>query len=50
MEATLLDLRRNTKKILDAIARNETVTISVDPDHLLLFPADVKVKEHSDDL
>ncbi len=32
------------------VARNETVTLSVDPDHLLLFPADVKVKAHSDDL
>ena len=28
MKATVLDLRRSTKKILDAIARNETVTLS----------------------
>lgn len=32
------------------VARGEQVTISVDPQHLLLFPADVKVKEHSDEL
>jgi multiple sugar transport system ATP-binding protein len=25
----------------ERVARNEAVTISVDPDHLLLFPADV---------
>lgn len=31
------------------VARGEAVTISVDPRHLLLFPADVKVKEHSDE-
>jgi antitoxin (DNA-binding transcriptional repressor) of toxin-antitoxin stability system len=28
MIATVLDMRRNPKKILDAIARNETVTLS----------------------
>jgi len=28
MEATVLDMRRNPKKILDAIARNETVTLT----------------------
>ena len=28
MRATVMDLRRNPKKILDAIARNETVTLS----------------------
>jgi antitoxin (DNA-binding transcriptional repressor) of toxin-antitoxin stability system len=28
MEATLLDMRRNPKKILDAIARNETVALT----------------------
>ena len=28
MKATVLDMRRNPKKILDAIARNETVTLS----------------------
>jgi len=28
MKATTLDLRRNPKKILDAIARNETVTLT----------------------
>ena len=28
MNATVLDMRRNPKKILDAIARNETVTLS----------------------
>ena len=28
MKATLLDMRRNPKKILDAIARNETVTLT----------------------
>mgnify|MGYP001171170424 CR=1 FL=1 len=28
MEATILDMRRNPKKILDAIARNETVTLT----------------------
>lgn len=28
MRATVLDMRRNPKKILDAIARNETVTLS----------------------
>jgi prevent-host-death family protein len=28
MKATVLDLRRNPRKILDAIARNETVTLS----------------------
>ena len=28
MEATLLDMRRNPKKILDAIERNETVTLT----------------------
>jgi len=32
------------------VARGEAVTISVDPEHLLLFPADVKVKEHADEL
>lgn len=28
MKATVLDLRRNPRKILEAIARNETVTLS----------------------
>ncbi len=28
MKATMLDLRRNPRKILEAIARNETVTLS----------------------
>ena len=28
MRATVLDMRRNPKKILDAIARNETVTLT----------------------
>ena len=28
MKATVLDMRRNPKKILDAIARNETVILS----------------------
>ncbi|MBI2421229.1 MAG: type II toxin-antitoxin system prevent-host-death family antitoxin [Candidatus Hydrogenedentes bacterium] len=28
MKATVLDMRRDPKKILDAIARNETVTLS----------------------
>jgi len=28
MEATVLDMRRNPKKILDAIARNESVTLT----------------------
>lgn len=28
MKATVLDMRRNPKKILEAIARNETVTLS----------------------
>jgi antitoxin (DNA-binding transcriptional repressor) of toxin-antitoxin stability system len=28
MKATVLDMRRNPKKILDAIARNEAVTLS----------------------
>ncbi len=28
MKATILDMRRNPKKILDAIARNETVTLT----------------------
>jgi prevent-host-death family protein len=28
VKATVLDLRRNPKKILDAIERNETVTLS----------------------
>ena len=28
MNATVVDMRRNTKKILDAIARNETVTLT----------------------
>ena len=28
MKATVLDMRRNPKKILDAIARNETVTLT----------------------
>jgi antitoxin (DNA-binding transcriptional repressor) of toxin-antitoxin stability system len=28
MKATVLDMRRSPKKILDAIARNETVTLS----------------------
>jgi prevent-host-death family protein len=28
MKATLLDLRRNPRKILEAIERNETVTLS----------------------
>ncbi|MBW7863691.1 MAG: hypothetical protein GX580_06590 [Candidatus Hydrogenedens sp.] len=28
MNITVLDMRRNPKKILDAIARNETVTLS----------------------
>ena len=28
MEATVLDMRRNPKKILDAIERNETVTLT----------------------
>ena len=28
MNATVLDMRRNTKKILDALERNETVTLS----------------------
>lgn len=28
MKATVLDMRRHPKKILDAIARNETVTLS----------------------
>ena len=28
MEATVLDMRRNPKKILDAIARNEAVTLT----------------------
>lgn len=32
------------------VARGEEVTISVDPEHLLLFPSDVKVKKHSDEL
>lgn len=32
------------------VARGEEVMISVDPEHLLLFPADVKVKEHADEL
>jgi antitoxin (DNA-binding transcriptional repressor) of toxin-antitoxin stability system len=27
MEANVLDMRRNPKRILDAIARNETVTL-----------------------
>lgn len=30
------------------VARGEAVTISVDPDNLLLFPAGARVKEHSD--
>jgi antitoxin (DNA-binding transcriptional repressor) of toxin-antitoxin stability system len=28
MKATVLDMRRNPKKILDAIARNESVTLT----------------------
>ena len=28
MKATILDMRRNPKKILDAIERNETVTLT----------------------
>ena len=28
MEATVLDMRRNPKKILDAIERNEVVTLT----------------------
>ncbi len=28
MKVTVLDMRRNPKKILDAIARNETVTLT----------------------
>jgi len=28
MKATILDMRRNPKKILDAITRNETVTLT----------------------
>lgn len=28
MKATMLDLRRNLKKIIEAIERNETVTLS----------------------
>ena len=32
------------------VARGEDVMISVDPENLLLFPADVKVNEHSDEL
>ncbi|MCE5228794.1 type II toxin-antitoxin system prevent-host-death family antitoxin [bacterium] len=28
MKATLLDMRRNPRKILDAIARNETVSLT----------------------
>lgn len=28
MEATFVDMRRNPKRILDAIARNETVTLT----------------------
>lgn len=28
MKATVLDLRRNTSKILEALARNETVSLS----------------------
>ena len=28
MKATVLDMRRNPKKILEAIARNETVTLT----------------------
>jgi len=28
MKATILDMRRNPKKILDAIARNEVVTLT----------------------
>ncbi|HPA21576.1 MAG TPA: type II toxin-antitoxin system prevent-host-death family antitoxin [Verrucomicrobiae bacterium] len=28
MEATILDMRRNPKKILDAIERNESVTLT----------------------
>jgi prevent-host-death family protein len=28
MDATVLDMRRNTKKILEALERNETVTLS----------------------
>ncbi len=28
MKATILDMRRNPKKILDAIARSETVTLT----------------------
>jgi antitoxin (DNA-binding transcriptional repressor) of toxin-antitoxin stability system len=28
MKATLLDMRRNPRKILEAIARNETVTLT----------------------
>ena len=28
MEATILDMRRDPKKILDAIARNESVTLT----------------------
>ncbi|MFV0476010.1 MAG: ABC transporter ATP-binding protein [Pikeienuella sp.] len=32
------------------VARGEEVTVSVDPEHLLLFPSDVKVKEHADEL
>lgn len=29
MKATMLDLRRNTRKILDAIERNEAVSLSM---------------------
>lgn len=32
------------------VVRGEEVTLSVDPENLLLFPADVRVKEHSDEL
>ncbi|MCF1711125.1 ABC transporter ATP-binding protein [Tabrizicola sp. J26] len=32
------------------VHRGEDVTVSVDPDHLLLFPAGNKVREHSDDI
>lgn len=31
MKATILDMRRDTKKILDAIGRNEPVTLTNPP-------------------
>lgn len=47
MKATILDLRRNTRKILDAIERNESVSLTRRGREIALIVPNQRGKKHS---